>query len=286
MLSCLYKFLDYGTQFYCCRSITHLRKCLFVNSIVVSVIIPAYHCADTILQALDSALIQDVPLEVILIDDDPHEDLSALVHTRMNDGRVRYYRNNCNLGVAASRNRGVQLARGEYIAFLDCDDRWLPGKLQKQLALLQQTNAPICSTARELITQDGISTGYVIPVRERFTYRNLLRQNLINCSSVLMPTAIAREFPMRCDADSHEDYLMWLEILQKYGWGCAVNEPLLQYRVSTNGKSGGKLHSAKMTFRTYRHMGFGVFHSCLYFAHYSLNGMHKYLGWFMKRRLP
>ena len=82
--------------------------------------------------------------------------------------------------------------------------------------------------------------------------------------------------------DSHEDYLMWLEILKKYGKGCAVNEPLLKYRVSETGKSGSKLHSAKMTYKTYRYMGFGPVRSCLYFIGYAVQGIKKYFLWFFK----
>ncbi len=251
--------------------------------ILVSVIIPAYHCASTLREAVDSALAQEVPLEVIVIDDDMNYDSSQLLQPYQQDARVRYFRNEHNLGAAQSRNRGVSLARGRYVAFLDCDDRWQPGKLQKQLDLLQHTGAALCSTARELIKPDGTATGYVIPVPESFTYHDLLTQNFINCSSVVMPISIAREFPMRCDADSHEDYLMWLEVLQKYDRACAVNEPLLQYRISSGGKSGTKLHSAAMTYRTYRHMGFGLLRSCLCFVQYAWNGMTKYSGWFFSQ---
>lgn len=82
--------------------------------------------------------------------------------------------------------------------------------------------------------------------------------------------------------DSHEDYLMWLEILKKYGTGCAINEPLLKYRISNTGKSGNKLNSAKMTFLTYRYMGFGRLRSCLYFVGYAFHGLRKYLFWFLQ----
>lgn len=250
-----------------------------MSKVQVSVVIPAYHCAETICEAVDSVLTQQVPLELLIIDDCPGDHLEEILRRYKNESRIRYYKNGQNIGVAASRNRGVQLAQGEYVAFLDSDDRWVWGKLEKQLALLQQTGAALCSTARELITLEGAPTDYVIPVPPEFTYQDLLRQNLINCSSVVLPTAVAMEFPMSCDEDSHEDYLTWLRVLRKYGRGVAVNEPLLQYRMGAAGKSGSKLHSAGMTFRTYRHMGFGYVKSSLCFANYALNGLRKYSGW-------
>lgn len=251
-----------------------------MDEILVSVIMPAYNCAQCMAQALDSALSQEIPLEVIVIDDCSKESLDAAMAPYLQDERVRYIHNETNLGVAQTRNRGVSLARGQYVAFLDADDCWAPEKLKKQLALMQEKDAVLCSTARELMRPDGSLTGYVIPVKPEFTFRELCRHNQINCSSVLIRTEVAREFPMHHD-DSHEDYLMWLEVLKKYGRGCAVNEPLLKYRVSNTGKSGSKWNSAKMAYKTYRYMGFNALQSTLYFLSYAFNGLKKYFFWFL-----
>lgn len=118
-------------------------------------------------------------------------------------------------------------------------------------------------------------------MKEEYTYQEIVRHNPINCSSVLLKTEVAKAFPMHHD-DSHEDYLMWLEILEKYGKGCAVNEPLLKYRISNQRKSGNKWNSAKMTFLTYRYMGFGMVRSVAYFICYAFHGVRKYFLWFLK----
>lgn len=78
------------------------------------------------------------------------------------------------------------------------------------MALIQEMDTVICSTARELMELDGTLTGYVIPVKEEYTFTALCHHNQINCSSVLIRTEVAKEFPMHHD-DSHEDYLMWLK---------------------------------------------------------------------------
>ena len=250
-----------------------------MNDILVSVITPAYNCAQYIRLALDSALAQDVSMEIIVINDCSRDNLDRVMARYQKYPQIRYLKNDRNMGVAKTRNRGVALARGEYIAFLDADDIWEKDKLKKQLQLIREKKTVICSTARELMTEDGRLTGYVIPVKTEFTFKDLRLQNQINCSSVLMRADVAKEFPMHHD-DSHEDYLMWLEVLQKYGRGCAVNEPLLKSRRSDKGKSGHKLNSAKMTYLTYRYMGFGLFRSLFYFTSYALNGMKKYFRWF------
>ena len=251
----------------------------------VSVVIPAYNCTPYIAQAIDSALGQQVPLEVIVVDDCSTDDLPGLMTRYREEPRVIYVRNEKNLGVAQTRNRGVALAKGEYVAFLDADDYWAEGKLPLQLDKIREKKAVICSTARELMTPDGKLTGFVLPVKEDLTYRDMLRQNHIGCSSVLIKTAVAREFPMHHD-DAHEDYLMWLEVFQKYRYGCAVNQPLLKYRLSNTGKSGSKLHSARLTYRTYRYNGFGRIKALLCFSSYALYGVKKYFGFFRKRGAP
>lgn len=242
---------------------------------LVSVVIPAYRCGGTLASAIDSVRAQDVACEVLVVDDCSGEDLESVLARYQGDSCVRYLKNEKNLGAAQSRNRGVAAAEGEYIAFLDADDCWREGKLSKQLRLLEQTGTVLCATAREMMTQDGVMTGHVIPVPERITYRDLLKQNCINCSSVLIRRDVALEFPMKHD-DSHEDYIMWLEVLRRYKTACAVNEPLLCYRMSNSGKSGSKWKSAKMTWKVYRYMGFGPVQSALCFCSYALHGVKKH----------
>lgn len=252
-----------------------------MEELLVSVIIPAHNGAKFIGQAIDSALIQDVPMEILVLDDGSTDDLDEVMAGYASEPRIRYLKNETNIGVAKTRNRGVSLAKGNYVAFLDADDYWMPGKLKKQLALMEEMGTVISSTARELLTMDGELTGHIIPVDKKITYNTLLLSNRINCSSVVIKTEVAREFPMHHD-DSHEDYLMWLEVLKKYRVACAVNEPLLKYRISTTGKSGNKWNSAKMTFKVYRYMGFSLFRSVLHFCSYAFHGIIKYFDWFIK----
>lgn len=242
---------------------------------LVSVVIPVYNGADTLPVALDSALGQDVPLEIIVIDDCSTDDLESVKEQYKKNPRIIFLRNEKNLGAAGSRNKAVEKARGTYVAFLDSDDCWAPGKLLKRLARMEQEHCVLCCTGRELMTPEGTLTGRNIGVGERITYRDLLRHNSINCSSVLVETAVIRRFPMKYE-DSHEDYITWLKILKQYGWAAGINEPLLKYRLSSSGKSGSKLKSARMTFRVYRYMNFSWPRSLCCFVSYALHGVAKY----------
>lgn len=242
---------------------------------LVSVIIPAYGCAHTLPDAIDSALNQHVPVEILVIDDCSPDDLSLVMTRYQAEPRVHYVQNPRNMGAATSRNQGVAMASGDYVAFLDGDDMWAPEKLTLQLDVMVSSGAVLCCTAREMMNPDGSMTGHVIPVRETITYRDLLRHNSINCSSVLLKRDVALAFPMEHE-DSHEDYITWLGILRQYGFARGVNLPLLKYRKSSTGKSGGKLHSAGMTWRAYRYMGFGTVKSLCCFVSYAFHGVYKH----------
>lgn len=241
----------------------------------VSVIIPAYNCASTLTRAVESALCQKAELEVLVINDCSAEDLDPVMARFREDDRVIYLKNEENLGVAQTRNRGVAAAKGRYIAFLDADDYWTPDKLEKQLAVLEDSGAVLCCTARELMTPEGVCTGRIIPVKREITYREILKHNSISCSSVVIRREAAQEFPMGND-DSHEDYIMWMRVLKKYGFAVGINEPLLKYRLSNTGKSGSKLQSAKMTYTAYRYAGLNPAQAALCFCSYAVHGVKKY----------
>jgi len=102
----------------------------------VSVIIPTYNRSHTIAQAIQSVQEQSIePLEIIVIDDGSTDNTSALIKETFPD--VKLYRQS-NHGVSHARNRGIESASGNWIAFLDSDDAWYPGKLEAQLKELER----------------------------------------------------------------------------------------------------------------------------------------------------
>lgn len=249
---------------------------------MVSVIIPLYNAKSYIIDAVTSALKQMYVKELIVIDDQSTDGSFELIRDWMDANRDRYgniemqlLRNSGNLGVAGTRNRGVSLAQGTYVAFLDADDRFAPTKIEKQIRLLEQTGAPLCNTARVLMKADGSLTETIIHTPEKMTLSDLEKTNPINCSSVVVRKDVMTQFPME-HSEIHEDYLTWLRMLHTYEYVVGIDEPLLQYRLSENGKSRNKLKSACMTYRTYRYAGYPVWKACRMFCSYMVNGFRKY----------
>ena len=246
-----------------------------MNKPLVSVIMPVYNGEKYIRQAVESVFSQNVPLELLVIDDGSTDKTAEVLTPWLPRRDFHYLKNEKNLGSAGSRNRGVREAHGKYIAFLDADDWWDAGKLSAQLKALARTGDVLCSTGRDLMNPDGTPTGKYIPVKERLTYHELLKHNSINCSSVLLLREAALLYPMEHD-DSHEDYITWLKILKKYGHATGINEPYLKYRLSEGGKSRNKAKSARMTYQVYRYVGYGPLRSACFFVSYALHGIWKY----------
>lgn len=249
---------------------------------MVSVIIPVYNAKKYVCEALASVVEQSYVQEVIVIDDGSTDGSMEVVQAWLDAYeaqtekiRFRLLYNAHNMGVAEARNRGVKEAEGIYVAFLDADDRFAPGKLKKQVELLEQTGACLCNTARVLMQADGTLTQNIMHTPEKITLADLEQTNYINCSSVVVRRDIMQKYPME-HSEVHEDYLTWLRMLRDYAYAVGIDEPLLEYRLSENGKSRNKLKSARMTYRTYRLAGYSVWKSCRMFAHYTVKGLKKY----------
>lgn len=245
------------------------------SEIQISVIMPVYNAQSYVEQAVESVRKQEMIWELLIIDDCSTDDTGKILMKYQNDARIKVIKNKKNSGAAESRNAGIRMAKGKYIAFLDADDWWADGKLKLQYEMLEQCQAVLCCTGRELMRADGTSTGKTIHVPEKITYGMLLRTNYIPCSSVLVRTDVVRRYYME-HAEMHEDYILWLKILKEYGQVCGIDLPLLKSRMSAGGKSRNKCKSAVMQWRVYRFIGMNRFSALRYMICYTFNGIKKY----------
>ena len=135
----------------------------------ISVIMPVYNGEKYIARAVQSVYAQDVPLELIVIDDGSVDGTWEVLIPWENRPDFVYIKNERNLGAAGSRNRGVSVAKGRYVAFLDADDWWEEGKLAAQLAALEMTGDVICSTGRDLMNPDEPSQASIFRLNPDWT---------------------------------------------------------------------------------------------------------------------
>ena len=247
---------------------------------LISVVMPAYNCAKTLAASVQSVLAQTFEdWELLIIDDcSPDDTLALMRQLKIQDpGRIRLFRNKTNRGVGLTRMRGVNAARGRWIAFLDSDDLWTPDKLWKQAALAAaEPDARLIFTGSSFIDADGSPLKYRLEVPARITRGDLLKQNLISCSSVMIDRELIKEHPMSHRMDMHEDFACWLRILEDIPYASGINEPLLIYRLQRDSKSGNKAKAAKMNWRTYRHAGLSIPEALYYMGWYTVRGLVKY----------
>jgi teichuronic acid biosynthesis glycosyltransferase TuaG len=247
-----------------------------VNECLVSVIMPAYNAEKTINKAIDSVISQTYKnLELIVINDKSTDLTGEILKSyEKKDSRIHVLNNDINSGVSYSRNRGIEYARGKYIAFLDSDDIWQKDKICKQVALMQKKNAVLSYTASAFINSEGKRFHYIMPAQEKTSYKTLLRKNLVSCSSAMVKSSVMKNMKMPNDR-MHEDYYIWLTILKNEKFAYGINEPLLIYRVQKNSKSSNRLKSAMMAFNTYNAVGYNKVISFLLTMRYTLHSVSK-----------
>lgn len=252
---------------------------------MISIIMPAYNAERYIEESIHSVLQQSCPdWELIIIDDCSYDETQRIVKPyTLQYANIHYYKNEQNLGVAESRNRGISLASGDWIAFLDSDDCWHPDKLQKQLNLAasqhaeRSQNVQFLFTGSAFIDENSQSLNYYLPAPSKISYHELLKQNVVSCSSVMIRKELIRQYPMKHASKMHEDFAVWLQILRdKQICAYGIDEPLLIYRVSSTSKSGNKIKAAIMTFHVYRYLGLGIFPACYYWLCYTVRSLKKY----------
>lgn len=248
---------------------------------MISIIIPMYNARRHIKKAIDSAMAQNVSKEIIVVDDcstdSSYEYVAELAreYNGASENIIRVYKNEKNSGAAVTRNNAISYSTGQYIALLDADDWWEPDKLEKQLYVLENSECSLCCTDRAIFSEDGVARGKLIKSPETIDYKLLLKSNWINCSSVMIKRDVIREFAFE-DGAFHEDYLLWLRIVKKYGAARNICEPLLCYRSYSKSKSGNKLKSMYMTYLTYRENGDNVPKAIYRLVFYIFYGLKKH----------
>ena len=223
------------------------------DSALVSIVMPTYNCGGFIAESIESAIAQTYPAwELIIIDDQSTDDTEAVVRTFADvDPRVKYHRLEQNSGAAVARTRGMELASGRYIAFLDSDDLWTPDKLERQLAFLRDSGGTIACTAYDQVDEEGHPLGKVLQPKRRATYNDVLLTCPIGNSPVIFDAGRLGKFVVPNIRKRNDDAL-WLQMLKKEKYILGMPEVLMHYRVRANSISANKLSLVKYHWTLYR----------------------------------
>lgn len=245
-----------------------------------SVVMPVYNSEKYLEYSIRSVLNQTYRnIELIIIDDCSQDNSSQIIDKYVKlDVRVRKIILNVNQGCANARNRGIDIAKGKYIAFIDSDDVWFKNKLEKQILLLEKGKAELIYTAYNMIDFKGnkIKKRYV---KNSIMFDDLLKENSIIFSSVIcLKSNITNiKFDRKW---YHEDYVFLLNLLKSNVKFLGINEVLVNYRVHNNGRSFNKINAAKHRWEIYRKfLKLGYISSIYMFIYYAIYGVKKYFKW-------
>ena len=244
---------------------------------LVSIIIPYYKKKKYILKTINSILNQSYNhFEIIIVYDDENLfDLNYLEELFKSHKKIRILKNSQTIGAGFSRNRGIENAKGEFIAFIDADDTWKKFKLENQINFMREKNLKFTHTSYEIIDENDNVLGRRIS-RNFKEVKDLISSCDIGLSTVILKKEIFDSQTKFPNLKTKEDFVLWLKILQKKIFIGSLNETLTSWRKLDSSLSSSATQKIKDAFKVYNYyMKFNFIKSFYYVILLSINFLKK-----------
>lgn len=219
---------------------------------MVSIITPVYNCEEFLEECIQSVLNQTLKdWELILVDDCSTDSSSRILNKYVAlDSRIKLYSFNKNVGAGVARNKGIEISRERFVAFLDSDDYWHKNKLRLQIDYMIRKNIEFSYTNFfELDKEDKASKVVLTP--KSVNYFSLLFNNYIKTLTAIYDTKRIGKIYMP-NYRKRQDWGLWFNILNKTNKAFRFTEPLAYYRTSNTSLSKNKLLLLKENYNFYR----------------------------------
>ena len=218
---------------------------------LVSIIIPYYRKKSFFKDAINSVKSQTYRnLEIIVVFDDNNPDEYEFIKKNcINDKRIKIIKNNKNKGAPYSRNLGIKISKGKYIAFIDCDDKWKKNKISTQINFMKKKKIKFCFTSYNLISKNGKALG-VMRAENNIYYNDLIYSCDIGLSTVMLHKSI-KKFCTFPQLKTKEDYVVWLRLSKKKIKLCGLKKVLSSWRKTKNSLSSSNFQKLIDAFRVY-----------------------------------
>lgn len=208
---------------------------------LVSIIMPSWNTGDFIAESIQSVLNQTYTNWELLIVDDCSTDNTDEVVASFEDKRIRYFKNKKNSGAALTRNRAMRKAKGEWIAFLDSDDLWMPEKLEKQINFMNKNGYIFSYTEYEKIDEADKPLNIYVTGPTVVNKCKMYNYDYIG-QLTMMYSAKAFGIIQIKDIKKNNDYAIRLQLYKKKGVCCyLLKENLAKYRIRKKSISHDKL---------------------------------------------
>ena len=196
---------------------------------LVSIVTPSYNTGKWIGETIESVLSQTYQNWEMIIVDDCSTDNTDEVVASYSDSRIKYIKNDKNSGAAISRNKAIKAAKGDFIAFLDSDDLWVPEKLEKQLKFMIDNHYAFTCACSDCIDEESIPLGEIDTCPHKIGKAGMYAYNWVGCLTAMYYVPVVGLIQIE-DIPKRNDYAMWLKAIKKtncYGY----QEILGHYRV-------------------------------------------------------
>ena len=243
------------------------------NEPLVSIIVPVYNAGLFLDSTIESVLAQTYEnWELILVNDRSTDGSKFVAEDYLSDKRIHWIDMKQNSGAATSRNAGIELAKGRYIAFLDADDLWDKEKLAKQIAFMQKKDCAFSFTGYEFATPSGVPNGKKVNVPATITYKQALKNTTIFTSTVIFDTEKLPKESVKMPAVPSEDTATWWQVLKTVPMAYGINDALTYYRRNAGSLSANKIAAIHRIWNLYRNVEkLNVVKSCYYFTFWAFN---------------
>lgn len=220
---------------------------------LVSIITPTYDCGKYIGETIESVRAQTYQnWEMIIVDDKSTDNTKEIIEKyAKEDARIKAHFLDSNFGAAIARTKAMQLADGEYMAFLDSDDLWSKDKLKRQIAFMVRHKIAFSCTSYEQIDEKGRPLNRVIKAIPKTDYKRLLLDCPVGNSTVMYHVGKMGKFEVPNIRKRNDDAL-WLQMLKKERYIYGMNRILMSYRIRGNSISRNKLKTIKYHWILYR----------------------------------
>lgn len=239
---------------------------------LVSVIMPCFNSSKYIEQSIDSVLSQRYRNIELIIIDDASTDNSIDIINSYTDHRIKLITLDKNHGAGFARNKGIDLANGRFIAFLDSDDIWKENKLELQIPFMLENRYALTYTYYQQFSAIGIGKKVQPPLS--VNYNELVYCNVIGCLTAVYDTILLGKQYMPL-IRKRQDMGLWLNILSQCDIAYCLPHILSEYRTDS-GMTKNKLSAAKSQWLFYRtELKFGILKTLITFIKYAYKGIIK-----------
>ena len=249
------------------------------NDKLVSIIIPVYNASRFLEETINSIQEQTYSnWEAIFIDDCSSDNSYNLIKKHQKeDKRIKLIKNKTNSGAAVSRNNGIDHAEGDYLCFLDADDKWHPEKLEKQINFMQELNCEFSFTGYQFANEKCNPNGKIVSVPDKINYKQALKNTTIWTSTVMFDmNKLSKEDIRMPNIKRGQDTATWWKVLKKIKYAYGLNEVLSYYRRTNNSLSANKLTALKRTWNLYRNVEhLNILSSFYNFCWYCFNAVRR-----------